>query len=520
MDQADLYWFTFILVMLVGFFTYKLLTRHLAYFRRLGIVHEKPHLLYGNLSDVLSGKLTTVQKIQELSVKFAQSDIFGFYSYMSPAIYVRDPAIIRRVLPQNGSAGHFESHGYFLDADKDRFLGSQLHLVKNTKEATNLLAVLSPVLKTTSNLEGLTGTIENCCTQLIEFIVSRGNEQLELKSVFRKHIMNVHAGCTFGKQLNTFDTTDLSNDDSFLSVANSLAYGTNPVQTIKTMAFYLMPGLMRAAGVQLMEQQDIEILLKQFKQAISAQNADGDLKTNTVARLLSDRNVKETDNRLSDEQLTAQCVTFFTKGFESAVTLLSFALYELARDDALQSALQRELERVPAKAGYNSLRSLPLLDAVVQETLRKWPPTPLLVRECTKPYLVAASADGERPAIPMRVGDKLYVSVWSLHRNPEYFPEPDRFDPGRFLEGSGETATAKIATSEQMYIPFGIGRGCVGQEFVRMVVKMTLVALLVQFNVTPGDRTEEPLKLIESPDSLEARDGLWINFNERKRHVK
>ncbi|XP_050099192.1 cytochrome P450 9c1-like [Anopheles aquasalis] len=512
MDQTDLYWFTFILVMLVGFFTYKLLTRHLAYFRRLGIVHEKPHLLYGNLSDVLSGKLTTVEKIQELSEKFAQSDIFGFYSYMSPAIYVRDPTIIKRVLRQNGAA-HFESYGYFLDADKDRFLGSQLHLVKSTKEATDLLAVLTPVLKTASNLDGLTGTVQTCCHQLIEYIVSRGNEQLELKSVFRKHIMNVHASCTFGRQLNTFDTDDFSNADNFLSVANSLAYGTNPVQTVKTMAFYLLPGLMRSAGVQLMERQDIEILRKQFQQAISANNAT------TIARLLSDRNAKA-DNQLSDEQLTAQCVTFFTKGFESAVTLLSFALYELARDDPIQSALQQELERVPAKAGYDSLRSLPLLDAVVQETLRKWPPTPLLVRECTKPYLVAASANGERPAIPLRVGDKLYVSVWSLHRNADHFPDPERFDPERFMEGSGETATLKVANSEQLYIPFGIGRGCVGQEFVRMVVKMTLVALLVRFKVTPGDRTEEPLKLIESPDSLEARDGLWINFNERKRLAK
>ncbi|XP_035772760.1 cytochrome P450 9c1-like [Anopheles albimanus] len=520
MEQADLYWFTFILVMLVGFFTYKLLTRHLAYFRRLGIVHETPHLLYGNLSDVLSGKLTTVEKIQELSVKFAHSDIFGFYSYMSPAIYVRDPAVIKRILRHSG-AGHFESYGYFLDADKDRFLGSQLHLVKSTKEASDLLAVLAPVLKTPSHLDGLMGTVQSCCHQLIEFIVSRGNEQLELKSVFRKHTMNVHAGCTFGKQLNTFDTADLGNaSDSFLSVANSLAYGTNPVQTIKTMAFYLAPGLMRSAGVQLMERQDIEILRKQFQQAISEHSTDGGHKTTTtVARLLSDRNAKA-DCRLSDEQLTAQCVTFFTKGFESAVTLLSFALYELTRNDAIQSALQRELERVPTEAGYDSLRSLPLLDAVVQETLRKWPPTPLLVRECTKPYLVAGSANGERPAIPLRVGDKLYVSVWSLHRNADHFPEPDRFDPGRFLEGSGESMTLKPANDEQLYVPFGIGRGCVGQEFVRMVVKMTLVALLARFNVTPGDRTEEPLKLIESPDSLEARDGLWINFNERKRLVK
>ncbi|XP_052867202.1 cytochrome P450 9c1-like [Anopheles cruzii] len=504
MNQEDLYWFTFILVTLVGFFTYKLLTRHLAYFRWLGVPHERPHLLYGNLSDVLSGKLTTMEQIQQFSVKFAHCDVFGFYNYMSPALYIRDSTAIRQVL-RNDSAGHFESYGYFLDGEKDHFLGSQLHLLKGAGASKKLLPILAPVLRSATVCDGMEVVVKNCGNDLVDFIVSRGNEQLELKSILRKHTMNVHAGCTFGKQLNTFDE---STTDSFLTVANGLAYGTNPVQTVKTMVFYLVPQLMRACGVQLMDRRGVDLLLKQYQAAISSNSSS------TIARLLTHSNAKaKQQDQLNEEQLTAQCVTFFTKGLEPVVTLLSFALYELARADAVQQTLFREIESASAdgkELSFESIRKLPFLEAVVQETLRKWPPQPLLVRECTKPYLLAAPSGGARPAIPLKVGDKLYVSVWTLHRNAEYFPEPERFNPERFLGPSRESIM-----SGEMYIPFGVRRGCVGQEFVTMMVKATLVTLVTRFRLSPGDRTVEPLKLIESPESLEPRDGLWINFNVR-----
>ena len=71
MNQEDLYWFTFILVTLLGFFTYKLLTRHRSYFRLLRVPFERPHFLYGNLDDVLSGKLTTMEKLEQFYRKFS-----------------------------------------------------------------------------------------------------------------------------------------------------------------------------------------------------------------------------------------------------------------------------------------------------------------------------------------------------------------------------------------------------------------------------------------------------------------
>uniref|UniRef100_A0A182QG91 Cytochrome P450 n=1 Tax=Anopheles farauti TaxID=69004 RepID=A0A182QG91_9DIPT len=496
MNQEDLYWFTFILVMLLGFFTYKLLTRHRSYFRLLRVPFERPHFLYGNLDDVLNGKLTTMEKIEQYYRKFSTHGLFGFFNYMTPALYVRDPALIRQLLQPN--MGHFESHGYFLDEQKDRFLGSQLHLAR---DASKLASFLTPVFRNPKAASAMDETTKVCCKALVDFIASRVELELELKAIFLKHTLNIFAGISFGRELNTFE----DDTDRFCAIATGMAYGTNPIQVVKTMAFYLMPGLMRSAGVQFTERQEIDYLVKQYQKAASA------LTGPSMARLLSQANEQlQAGERLGDEQLTAQCATFFTKGFEPTLNLLSFATYELAQNQDVQQKLYEELRNggIANKMTppYDSIRSLPYLDAVVLETLRKWPPHPLLVRECTKLFTIPATENGDRASIPLKVGDKLYVSVWALHRNEQYYPRPERFDPERF------TGTAP---QSDVFIPFGIGRGCVGQDFVKLVVKATLVSLVQRFTLRPGERTAEPLKLIESASSVEARDGFWVRLEPR-----
>ncbi|XP_049281498.1 probable cytochrome P450 9f2 [Anopheles funestus] len=503
MNQEDLYWFTFILVTLLGFFTYKLLTRHRSYFRLLRVPFEKPHFLYGNLDDVLSGKLTTMEKIEQFYRKFSSHGLFGFFNYMTPALYVRDPALIGQMLQPN--MHHFESHGYFLDEAKDHFLGSQLHLVKNADKASKLASFVAPIFRNPNILSTADKTSQKCCTALMDFITSRVELELELKAIFLKHTLNMFAAIAFGKDLNTFQ----DDTDRFCAVASGMAYGTNPVQVIKTMAFYLAPGLMRSAGVQFTDRQEIEFLVKQYHTAASTPS------THSVAHCLSQANDKlKTTLQLTDEQLTAQCATFFTKGFEPTLNLLSFAAYELAQSLDVQRKLYDEMSHHGLTANsstgvppYESIRSLPYLEAIVLETLRKWPPHPLLVRECTKPFNIPATENGDRASIPMKVGDKLYVSVWALHRNADYFPQPEQFNPERFLSGN--------APRPNTFIPFGIGRGCVGQEFVKLVVKVTLVALVQRFKLKPGERTSDPIKLIESASSLEARDGFWIRLEPR-----
>jgi cytochrome P450 family 6 len=92
-----------------------------------------------------------------------------------------------------------------------------------------------------------------------------------------------------------------------------------------------------------------------------------------------------------------------------------------------------------------------LLNAVA-ETLRKYPPVPILSRECSKPY--------EIPGIDavLETGTKVIIPLIAIHHDPKYYPEPDRFDPERFSEEE------KRKRHHYVYLPFGEGpRICIGK---------------------------------------------------------
>jgi cytochrome P450 family 6 len=87
----------------------------------------------------------------------------------------------------------------------------------------------------------------------------------------------------------------------------------------------------------------------------------------------------------------------------------------------------------------------------VSETVRKYPALPILNRECTKDYQIPESE------FKVEKGTSIIISLMGLHRDPKYFPEPEKFDPSRFAE-----ATKNY--DETAYMPFGEGpRNCIGE---------------------------------------------------------
>lgn len=87
------------------------------------------------------------------------------------------------------------------------------------------------------------------------------------------------------------------------------------------------------------------------------------------------------------------------------------------------------------------------------ETMRKYPPAPVFLRKCTKPYPIPETN------IVIPEGLSVLIPCYGLHRDPEYFPDPERFDPDRFSEEN------KSKIWDCTYIPFGDGpRNCIGKK--------------------------------------------------------
>lgn len=163
---------------------------------------------------------------------------------------------------------------------------------------------------------------------------------------------------------------------------------------------------------------------------------------------------------ITDDLITGQALVFFIAGFETSATTMAFMSYLLAVNQDVQSKLQKEIDEVLEETNgnitYNELLKMKYLDQVVSETLRLYPSAYVLTRICAKNYLIPSQKSSEVDLVVDK-GTTVLVPVIGIHMDPEYFPNPPKFDPERFSEEN----KPNIVTGS--YIPFGSGpRNCIG----------------------------------------------------------
>jgi cytochrome P450 family 9 len=106
----------------------------------------------------------------------------------------------------------------------------------------------------------------------------------------------------------------------------------------------------------------------------------------------------------------------------------------------------------------------------------------------------------------------VWLPIYALHRDPKYFPEPDRFDPERFND---ENKSKIIPYS---YIPFGSGpRNCIGSRFALLETKVLFFHILLHFEIVPVAKTQIPLHLNRKSFTMTAENGFWLGLKRREK---
>lgn len=124
-----------------------------------------------------------------------------------------------------------------------------------------------------------------------------------------------------------------------------------------------------------------------------------------------------------------------------------------------------------------------------------------MFRVCTQDY------DIPETHVALKKGQKVVVSVLGMHRDPEYFPNPEIFDPDRF---SPENKDNIVPYS---YLPFGEGpRICIGLRFGMMQTKVALTVLLKEFLFTLNSKTKIPVVMDDGSFILSVKGDVWLNL--------
>ncbi|XP_029670025.1 probable cytochrome P450 6a20 [Formica exsecta] len=214
-----------------------------------------------------------------------------------------------------------------------------------------------------------------------------------------------------------------------------------------------------------------------------------------------------TVNKLTMLEAAAQAYVFFLAGFETSSTTATYCLYELAQHQGIQDKIRQEIDEMLKQHGgltYNAVNEMIYLHKVVNETMRKYPPVPVLNRVCTK------ELDLPTTNIHVTEGTLITIPVFGLHRDPSIYPHPDKFDPERF------NADKIAARHPYAYLPFGEGpRVCIGTRFGYMQTKIGLVSLLSKYKFKLHPRTPVPLTFDEAPIVLTVKGGVHLIIEPR-----
>ena len=197
--------------------------------------------------------------------------------------------------------------------------------------------------------------------------------------------------------------------------------------------------------------------------------------------LMSLKKKDDVTPRFTADEITGMFISMMFAGHHTSSGTAAWTLIELLRNPQVLKDVTAELDDLYAdgsEVSFQALREIPRLEAALKETLRLHPPLVLLLRVVKEPLEV------EGHTIP--VGAMVATSPAVSNRIPEDFPEPDAFDPGRYVEPRQEDLVNRWT-----WIPFGAGRHrCVGSAFAMMQLKAIFSVILREYEFEMAQPSE------------------------------
>ncbi|XP_052890671.1 cytochrome P450 4d2-like [Anopheles moucheti] len=208
---------------------------------------------------------------------------------------------------------------------------------------------------------------------------------------------------------------------------------------------------------------------------------------------------------LTNEEIREEVDTFTFAGHDTTASAMTFILYNVAKHPDIQERIYQEIVTEIGvdfcELSLNSLNNLHYMELVIKESLRLFPPVPVIARIATE--------DTQLLSDTLTKGTSVAIDIFSMHHSADYFPDAERFDPDRF-----ESARSTQTFNPYTYIPFSAGsRNCIGQKFAQYELKTTLVKLLQRFQIRLTDANYVPT--LKAEIVLKPAEGLPLKFIRR-----
>lgn len=249
----------------------------------------------------------------------------------------------------------------------------------------------------------------------------------------------------------------------------------------------------------------------------------------SLLRFLVELRGEQTTNK----QLRDDLMTLLIAGHETVASVMTWATYELTKNPHIVTRAREEIDLVIGDAipTYEDIQRMPYVRLILAEALRLYPAPPILIRRLL--------ADTELPkgsshsSTPLKRGTDVFINIYSLHRSPDLWDDPNHFDPDRWLRPiqnsgvdgwAGYRPAAGLLTGNPMYptelnadfafLPFGGGsRKCVGDVFAMLEASVALAMIIRRFDFEFASPSEEVV--MTTGATIHTKYGLNLRLKER-----
>ncbi|XP_052023974.1 cytochrome P450 3A13 [Apodemus sylvaticus] len=445
-------------------------------FKKLGIPGPKPLPFLGTILAYRKGFWEC-----DIQCHKKYGKMWGLYDGRQPVLAITDPDIIKTVLVKE-CYSTFTNRRNFGPAG---ILKKAISVSEN-EEWKRIRALLSPTF-TSGKLKEMFPII-NQYTDVLVKNMRQGLEEgkpTSMKDIFGAYSMDVITATSFGVNV---DSLNNPQDPFVEKIKKLLKFDIFDPLFLSVTLFPFLTPVFEALDVSLFPRDVINFFKTSVEKMKENRMKEKEKQRVDFLQLMinsQNSKIKDSHKALSDVEIVAQSVIFIFAGYETTSSALSFVLYLLAIHPDVQKKLQDEIDAAlpnKAPATYDTLLQMEYLDMVVNETLRLYPIAGRIERVCKK--------DVEINGVFIHKGTVVMIPTFALHKDPNYWPEPEEFRPERFSKNNQDSI------NPYAYLPFGNGpRNCIGMRFALMNMKVALVRVLQNFSFQPCKETQIPLKL-------------------------
>ncbi|EDS32169.1 cytochrome P450 6d3 [Culex quinquefasciatus] len=434
---------------------YGLLYYHFRYWKRRGIPQLSPSIPFGDIGPVFRQKQYLAETYATLYHKSKQFLVAGIYLSLRPVLLVNDPHLIKDILVRDFD--HFYSRGVYADEKRDPM---SAHLFSIAGEQwRNLRQKLNPAFSPV-RLRGMLPILTDVGRTLQEYIgkCAEAGEVVEVREVMGRYTTDVIASVAFGLEVDSIN--DGSNTFRQMGLK---VFGNDLKNSLRLACTFFVPEFKELLGFNCAAPEVEQFIRNVVRETIEYRESNNVSRQDLMQLLLQLRNsgmvssdgkwdLKVTDGAksLSLEQIMANTFAFFFAGYETSSAAISFTLYELAKNPPFNG-----------RSSKNRFSPLPI-----------------------------------------------YISLLGLGRDPQYYPEPERFIPERF-ENETEMQTLP-------FYPFGGGpRTCIAGKLGQLQTKLALALLLSKFDMKLANEDEGEIRFDPKALTLIPIGGLKLVFTKR-----